>query len=130
MDSQPGRYEFTPAQNEILKSAARWGGLLAWILMGSAALLALAAILSAEAASIGSLIVAAIYFIIGLNLRGAADAMRDVVETTGNDIDHLMIALDKLASALKVMAITFLAGAILFVVSVVVIANWMGSLPS
>jgi hypothetical protein len=130
MDSQPGRYEFTPSENQTLSKVDRWGGLLAWVLMGSAGLLAIAAILSREAASIGSLIVAAIYFIIGLNLRGAADAMHEVVATTGNDIDHLMTALDKLASALRVMAITLLAGVILFVVSVVMIANWMESLAS
>ena len=115
MDSDTGHYEFTAAQNEILKKAATWAGLLAWILMASGGLMAIGGILSLDASAIGVLIAAAIYFMIGLNFRGAAVSMKAVVETAGNDIDHLMTALDKLGSAFKVMGILFLLGVILFV---------------
>jgi len=127
MDSQSGRYEFTPAQNEILKKAATWTGLFAWIMMGSAGLMAVGGVLTAEASSIGALIVAAIYFIIGLSFRGAVTSLKAVVQTEGNDIEHLMGAIDKLGSAFKVMGIVFLLGVILFVVSTVAIWTWMSS---
>ncbi len=114
MDSQT--YEFSPAQNEILKKAATWTGLYAWIMIVAGGFMALGGLLSGEAsAAIGSLVAAAIYFMIGLNFRGAASSMQAVVQTAGNDIDHLMTALDKLGSAFKVMGILFLLGVILFV---------------
>ena len=115
MDSDTGHYEFTAAQNEILKKAATWAGLLAWILMASGGLMAIGGILSLDVERLGALIAAAIYFIIGLNFRGAAVSMKTVVETAGNDIDHLMTALDKLGSAFMVMGILFLLSVILFV---------------
>ena len=119
MDGDTGHYEFTAAQNEILKKAATWAGLLAWIMMASGGLMALGGSLSGDAIAIAALISAPIYLIIGLNFRGAAASMKAVVETAGNDIDHLMTALDKLGSAFKVMGILFLLGVILFVGAVV-----------
>ncbi len=127
MDSDTGHYEFTPAQNEILKKAATWAGVLAWILMASGGLMAIGGILSLDASAIGVLIAAAIYFMIGLNFRGAAVSMKAVVETAGNDIDHLMTALDKLGSAFKVMGILFLLGVILFVVAILGVGAWMAT---
>jgi len=127
MDAPSGRYEFSAAENEVLASVVRWSALLAWFLMIGAGVVAVGAALSGEAASIGSLIVAAIYFLIGLNFRGAARSMASVVETSGNDIEHLMAALGRLASAFRITAITLLVGSVLFVVAVVSIWRWMGS---
>jgi uncharacterized membrane protein YczE len=127
MDSQVGHYEFSPAQNEILKRAARWTGLFAWIMMVGSGLMAVGAVFSGEAASVASLIAAAIYFIVGLSFRGAASSFQAVVQTTGNDMDHLMVALDKVASAFKVMSIVFLVGVILLVVATVAVWAWMAS---
>ncbi len=128
MEGQNHRYEFTPAQNKTIERTATWATLVAWILMGSAGFMALGAVLTGEASAIGALIAAAIYFIIGLNFRDAAASMRAVADTAGNDIEHLMIALDKLGSALKVMGILFLVGVVLFVMAIVSIWMWMGSL--
>jgi len=128
MDNQRAQHEFTPTQNEVLQKAATWTGFFAWIMMVSAALMALGGILSGEASSIGALIAAAIYFTIGLTFRGAAASMSEVVRTTGNDIDHLMTAIDKLGSAFKVMGIVFLIGAIASVMAIVGIWVWMSGL--
>ena len=128
MSSEAGRYEFTPAQNEILTRTATWTRLVAWILIASAGLMAVGAILTGEASAIGALIASAIYFIIGLNFRDAATSMRSVTETAGNDIEHLMTGLDKLGSALKVMGILLLVGVVLFVAATVSIWTWMGSI--
>lgn len=130
MESQARHYEFDAGQNETIRKAATWSGVLAWIMMVSAGLMALGGVLSRDESAIGAVIVAAIYFVIGLYLRGAAVSMQAVVQTAGNDIEHLMIALDKLGSAFKVIGILFLLGAILFVVAIVALGAWMTSLPS
>ena len=128
MDAQAEHYEFSAAQNEILKRAASWTGFFAWIMMIGSGLMAVGAIFSGEAASVASLIAAAIYFIVGLSFRGAASSFHQVVATTGNDMDHLMAALDKLGSAFKVMGIVFLVGVVLLVTATIAVWAWMASL--
>jgi len=127
MDAPVGRHEFSSSQNEILETAATWIGFSAWIVMIGSGLMAVGAILSGEAASVASLIAAAIYFVVGLSFRGAATSLKQVALTTGNDMDHLMAALDKLGSAFKVMSIVFLVGVILLVVAAVAVWSWMAS---
>lgn len=130
MDEPGGHYEFSLEQNGILGKAALWTSLFAWIMLGSAVLMALGGLLTGEAVSIGALIAAAIYFTIGLTFRGAAQSMSAVVQTTGNDIEHLMTALDKLGSAFKVMTIVFVVGVLLSLVATIAIWAWMSSLPT
>lgn len=127
MDQNAAQYEFTPAQNEILGRAARWTGLFAWIMIVGSVLMALAAIFSGEGTSIVALIMAAVYFLIGLTFRGAAVSMNQVVRTEGNDMDHLMTAVDKLGSAFKIVGIVFLLGVVLTAVATVAIWAWMSS---
>jgi len=128
MENAPTQHEFTAQQNQILQKTATWTGLFAWMMMVSSALMAIGGLLSGEASSIGALIAAAIYFTIGFTFRGAATSMGEVVRTTGNDIDHLMDAIDKLGSAFRVMGIVFLVGAIASVIATVGIWAWMSSL--
>ena len=128
MDSQTAQHEFSSEQNEILQKAATWTSLFAWMMMASSGLMAIGGFLSGEATSIGALIAAAIYFTIGFTFRGAAKSMGKVVHTTGNDIDHLMDAVDRLGSAFRVMGIVFLLGAVASVVATVGIWAWMSSL--
>ena len=127
MDDPPTTYEFTIAQNETLRRAATWIGLFSWILIAGAALMLIGGVLNRDESAIGALIGAAVYFLIGLNLRGAATSMKSVVETAGSDIDHLISALDKLASAFKVMGIIFIVGVVLFVVATVALGSWMAA---
>jgi hypothetical protein len=128
MDQSAGHYEFSAQQNRVLRKAATWTRLFAWIMMISAGLMAIGGILTGEASSIGALIVAAVYFLVGFTFRGAAVSMSAVVQTAGNDIEHLMAALEKLGSAFKVMSILFLIGVILFVAVTVSIWYYMASL--
>ncbi len=130
MDSRTGTYEFTPEQNEILRNVATWSSRLSWMLVGSAVVVSIGAIATFEASSIGALIASAIFFTVGLSLRGATSSMRAVVDTAGNDMEHLMTALEGLGSAMRVMAILFFVGAILFTVAIIAIGAWMASLPS
>ncbi len=130
MSEQGSHYEFSADQNVVLEKTALWIRLFAWIMMVSAALMALGGLLSGEAGSIVVLVLAAVYFMIGLTFRDASVSMNSVVDTQGNDIEHLMVALDKLGSALKTMAILVLIGVAISVAATVAIWAWMSSLPS
>ena len=72
---------------------------------------------------IGALIAAAVYFTVGMSFRGSASSMQEVVKTEGNDIPHLMAALDSLASAFQVMGILILIGVTSVALSLVVLGG-------
>ena len=123
MDSSASQYEFTPEQNEVLESAARWVGVFAWIMIASSIIMTIGGVLSADEGSIGALIAAAVYFTVGMSFRGSASSMQEVVKTEGNDIPHLMAALDSLASAFQVMGILILIGVTSVALSLVVLGG-------
>ena len=122
-----GSYEFDSEQNVVLSKTATWVSLFAWILIASSVLSAIGGVVSADEASIGMLIASGIYFIAGLGLRGSASSMKQVIETEGNDIEHLIDALDKLGSAFKTMGIVFLVGIVVFVSVTVWLWSWMAA---
>ena len=107
-------YEFNDAENTVLGRGARWVGILAWIMIASSGLMVLGSFLTGDTVAIAGLMVAPIYLIIGLNFRSAAASMKSVIETAGDDIAHLMEALEKLGSALMVMGVLFLLGVVMF----------------
>lgn len=127
MDNDTGSYEFDSGQNDTVRSAARWTGGLAWIMIVSAGLLAVGGAFGREESAIGAVIASAMFFFVGLNLRGAAKSMRAVVQTAGNDLDHLMVALARLSSAFRVMGVLLLLGVLLYVVATVMLGAWMAS---
>ncbi len=114
-------YEFNDAENTVLGRVARWVGILAWIMIASSGLMVLGSFLTGDTVAIAGLMVAPIYLIIGLNFRSAAASMKSVIETAGDDIAHLMEALEKLGSALMVMGVLFLLGVVMFGGSVVLL---------
>ncbi len=114
-------YEFNDAENMVLGRVARWVGILAWIMIAGSGLMVLGSFLTGDTIAIAGLMVAPIYLIIGLNFRSAAASMKSVIETAGDDIAHLMEALEKLGSALMVMGVLFLLGVVVFGGSVVLL---------
>ena len=126
MEGSDGHYEFTPAQNTVLGKSATWIGLFAWIMIGSSAIMAIGGFLSIDEGSIGALIAAGVYFAIGMNFRSSSTSMKAVVQTEGNDIDHLMAALDSLGSAFKFMGILFLVGVLLVAGALVIFGAMYG----
>lgn len=62
---------------------------------------------------VGGLVFGTVYLIIGIYFRGAGPSLKSVVETEGNDVDHLLSALISLQSAFKVMVIVAAIGIIL-----------------
>ncbi|MDX1493816.1 MAG: hypothetical protein R3253_07155 [Longimicrobiales bacterium] len=117
-------HEFGPHENEVIGSAAKWIGYWSWIAIISGILMGLGGLVGED--PIGGLIMGAIYVIVGAYFRGAAASMREVVSTAGNDVAHLMTALDKLAAAFKVMVLLVFIGVVLATVVAVVVAVGAG----
>ncbi|MGH6915138.1 MAG: hypothetical protein ACREH3_15720, partial [Geminicoccales bacterium] len=98
MEQPRVEYEFTPGQNETVRTLAsrmRWVGIFLIVL---GILAAIAGILSfAEPAlAISALIQAAIYIVIGIWTMSAAGSFTLIVHTAGKDVANLMDALGAL----------------------------------
>lgn len=103
-DGEPRGYEFTDVQNATIERAARWIGFWSWIAIVTGFLTGIVPVLTGEN-MVGGIVTAVVYVLIGMYFRDSAASMRSVVETEGDDIPHLMSAVDKLASAFKVMGV-------------------------
>lgn len=115
-----GSHEFGPSENEVIDRAATWIGYWSWIAILSGILSGLGGLVSED--PIGSLIMGTIYVIVGAYFRGAAASMKEVVSTAGNDVAHLMTALDRLSSAFKVMVLLVFIGVVLALLVAVILA--------
>jgi hypothetical protein len=82
------QYEFQPHENAVLAKLATWAKFLAIVLY-----------VQAVGALVGrNVLGAGIDLAIGLSFWGGAKSLQAVVETQGNDVTHLMTALDKLST--------------------------------
>lgn len=113
-------HEFGPHENEVIRSAAKWIGYWSWIAIISGVLLGVGGLVGED--PIGGLIMGTIYVIVGAYFRGAAGSMKEVVSTAGNDVAHLMTALDKLSAAFKVMVLLVFIGVVLATLVAVLVA--------
>ncbi len=100
------QYEFTAEQNTTVATVARWAKALAILMFVQAAF----ALFS------GNWLGAAIDMCLGLPLWGGGTSLTNVVVTQGNDIGHLMQALDKLST---VFAIRVGFGIVLIVIAAI-----------
>ena len=110
--SSAGGYEFTAAQNDIIRSAGSrtkiWGilTLCVGVLMALGGLLAM---FSGEAFGVVAGLIygllALITIFIGLNFVRAGNALGEVVTTEGNDISHLMDSLHNLGRAFLIQIV-------------------------
>jgi len=125
----PLDYEFTPQQNATIGATASWtrgAGIIQTILGGLVVLGALGALFSGNMG--GGLVnglVAAVYLSIGLSLIAAAGALGRVVNTQGNDIQHLMTALEAYQRAFKIQVILVLAAIVLGIIGGILVFAFM-----
>ncbi len=113
-----GQYEFSPPENEVIKSTASWtkqAGQLNIFFVGILPLFYHAATaLRGNTASIGQVVAALPAFYVGWTLMKAAKKLSSVVETQGQDVPLLMGGLDGLRHAFKVqvvmLAVAFILG--------------------
>ena len=95
-------YEFTVPQNAIIQKTATYARLWGIISIFVGAIQILAAQLLAGIVSI----------VIGMVFIGVAGSLKAVVVTEGNDIDHMMAAVQKLGNAFLIQVIVTVAAVI------------------
>ena len=95
-----GGYEFNQQENAVIAQAAFWARLLGIFLIVTGAV----AMLNCN------IIQFALDLAVGIAFLGGATSLNAVVNTQGNDIQHMMTALTKLGGAFKIRVIvTFIA---------------------
>lgn len=106
-DKGSSGHEFTAEQNKVIKdlSQAMMIVAIAWFVYGGISLIV----------PFVGWVTGAILIAIGVYLWGAMKSMKSIVETEGNDIEHLMQAIDKLRSYFKTFAILTIIGIVVLV---------------
>ncbi|MBI2395796.1 MAG: hypothetical protein HYV09_39895 [Deltaproteobacteria bacterium] len=110
---QPPSYEFGEAENSIIKSCATWT-----MVLGIIQILEGASKLFGEGKSTLNLIV---HVAMGVLLIVASQSLTKVVTTQGQDIPHLMKALDNFGQVLLIRIILLVFALIIAVIAVVAI---------
>jgi hypothetical protein len=112
------RYEFSASENATISGTARWIRIFSWFSIVAGVLMAISGIFTMPV-GIVNLVVGALYLVIGMWFRGAAESLSSVVHTAGNDITHLMTAMDKLGSAFRaIVMITAVALTLMLLASI------------
>jgi hypothetical protein len=93
-----GGYEFNDQENAVISQAAFWARLLGIFLIITGAV----ALLNCNVISF------ALDLAVGIAFLGGATSLTAVVNTQGNDVQHMMTALTKLGSAFKIRVIVTL----------------------
>jgi len=105
-------YEFKSAEDEVIGGLARWVGIFAWFSLIAGMVMAAGGLLTAPAGLL-NVVGGSVYIFIGMWLRGAGKSLQSVVTTEGDDIAHLMSALENLRSAFMAMVVLVGVGIIL-----------------
>jgi hypothetical protein len=90
--SPPSQYEFSASQNTTFSSLAGSMKVVAIIMMILGALSALNILMGDVVAAL----MGGLYIFIGIWTKSAAESIQNIVNTEGNDIDHLMNAVKDL----------------------------------
>lgn len=117
-----GTYEFNELENAVLaKTAARakqWGVISA--VLGAVQMVSSCGMVSS--ASLGLLLpIGIVALIVGVTFIGAGNSLEAAVRTRGNDLPHLMAAMQKLGTAFTVQIVCNIIGVVLFAVMMVIL---------
>lgn len=119
----PGQYEFTPEHDRLFEDLGAKMGFAGWFFLvlgvvGILRMLYLWLAWGAFAIDVSSLVL----LFVGFWTVRAARAFRDVAETTGRDISHLMRALVELQKLYALLYWILIAAVFLFAISFVLIS--------
>ena len=122
MTPQYGNYEFNEYENSIIdKAAARmklWGIISTTIgalqILGSCGMFASPSLATYLPAGIVAIVV-------GITFMGAGTSLKAVVTTQGNDLMHLMQAMQKLSTAFIIQIICAVVGFVLAVLGILLV---------
>ena len=113
-------FEFDSGQNEVVSDLSKKMQFVGTLLLVAGVLNllgGLVAMFSDAASGVSTLVSGVVYLAIGLWTRKAADSFKEIVDTEGSDVDHLMGALGQL---LKLYRLQYWLIMIILVVAVLV----------
>mgnify|MGYP004003312633 CR=1 FL=1 len=117
------QYEFNEQQNEVfskLATSLRVVG-IANMVLGPITMLG---VLNED---YGSIITGAVYFVIGYLTFTASSPVQAIVETEGNDIDYLMVAMEKLEKLYSIQKVIIFMAVIIIVFALVFVLTLSGT---
>ena len=109
-------YEFGPDQNRVIdRVASRIQGFgIVSIVLGALQIIGGVVLLTQSIRGVGQIVAAIVAIVVGIIYTRGAKRFRDVVKTAGDDVGHLMAALDEVGKAFMVqlvmVAVAFVAG--------------------
>jgi hypothetical protein len=112
---------------DVVSKTARWTKLWGWLWLGGGALMVVVGVLALPAGAV-NIIFGAVYLAIGWYFKGAGESLQAVVDTTGNDMGHLMTALEKLGLVFKTTMIITLVGIILGVAAAIIVSSALATM--
>ena len=107
--SGPSQYEFDSTQNTSFASLAGSMKIVAIIMMICGVLAAL----NILAGDFVAAVIGGVYIVMGIWTKGAAQSIRNIVNTEGNDIDHLMSAVKDLGKFYALVKWLLIVGIVL-----------------
>ena len=113
-------YEFTEAQNNVfmgLASAMKFVGIVSTILGG----LSLTPVLFSPITLLVNGPQAALLIVIGIWTTRASNSVQAIVDTQGNDVQHLMTAMDGLSKLYRLQRALMILGLVLMLIVVAVL---------
>jgi hypothetical protein len=118
-----GHYEFNDTENAVVdKTASRaklWGiiSITLGVLQLGSSCGALASPMMATNLPAGI-----VGIVVGISFLGVGNSLKAVVQTQGNDVAHMMQALEKMGGAFLVQIICAIAGFVLTVIAMLIVA--------
>ncbi len=117
-----GTYEFNDYENQIIgrtAGRARTWGIISIVIGALNTLIGFLFFLSPGL--LVNLVSGIISIIIGAVFLGVGGSLSNVVNTQGNDIEHMMQAMQKLSSAFMIQIVTTIIGAVLGLIAIVLV---------
>lgn len=115
---RPAQFEFTEAQNQVFKDLGRRMTAVGNLILVFGVLTLLAALVASTRGG-GGAVSGVIWCVFGSWTAKAGKGFTAIAATEGNDIDHLMGALDQLRQLYKAMYGLFISGLVLIVLAIV-----------
>jgi hypothetical protein len=117
-----GSYEFNDAENAIIDKTASRAKIVGTIsaIIGVLQVLASCGMV-ANASLAAQLPTGIIALVVGITFVGVGNALKSVVQTQGNDLMHLMQALQKLGSAFMIQIVAWIIGAVAIALVTVIV---------
>jgi len=112
-----GAYEFNDTENAIIDKAAsraKLWGIISTVIGGLQCVMSCFAFASPLLAT--NFITGVVAIVVGIVFMGVGNSLKQVVQTQGNDLMHMMQALDKMGSAFMVQIVCAIVGFALLVV--------------